>query len=82
MPMNRHEKELVVYLLKHLAYGTAAAVTFGLMVLYYDIGGIRTMAFQGPDGWAIVAMLFLALFITFGSVAMGVGIMSMGIDEN
>ena len=59
-----------------------AALLFGTLVLYFDIGHLRSLAAQSPDGLLTLALFFFGLVVTFGSVAMGVGVMSQGQDEN
>lgn len=80
--MNRNERTIITFLLRHLALGAAGGFTFGALLLALDIAGLRTLAFASPDRWLILALLFFGLFVTFGSVGMGVGIMSLGRDEN
>ena len=79
--MTPKEKEPIKYLLQHLCYGLAAGGTFGGLVLATDLGHIRTLALESPNPAPVLVMLFLGLFVTFGSVAMGVGIMSLASDD-
>ncbi len=75
--MKPHERHAIRFLLHHLLGGIAGAVVFGVCILYFDVGGIMSMARTDPQGWLFVAILFFGLFITCGSVAMGIGIMSL-----
>jgi len=77
MPLKAHERHAITFLLHHMAGGIAGAVLFGGVVLYVDVGGIWSLARTDPQGWLFVAILFFGLFITCGSVAMGIGIMSL-----
>lgn len=62
----------------HLACGLAAALVFGTAVLYLDIGHIRTMALEAHSGGMIFSLMYFGLFVSFGSIAMAVGIMGLG----
>jgi hypothetical protein len=76
------EKEALKFLGTHLFYGLAAGLTFGLAVLYTDLGHIRTLALESTHPVLVLMLFFFGLFITFGSVGMGVGIMSMASDDD
>lgn len=79
--LTREEKGMILFLLRHLFYGCFGGFVFGAALLYFDIAHIRSMAMSSPYPWLVFAMLFAGLFITFGSVGMGAGIMTMGKDE-
>ncbi len=80
--MTPQEKEPLKYLGQHLIYGIAAALTFGGMVLATDLSHIRTMLMDSANPWQVMALMFFGLIVTFGSVAMGVGIMNLARDED
>ena len=79
--MQPHERTALLFLLRHLLYGVVGGLTFGGLLLWQDFGSLRTlmMASEQPLLWLF--MLFFGLFVTFGSVGMGVGVMSLGRDE-
>jgi hypothetical protein len=70
------------FLLTHLLLGTLGGFLFGVGVLWADIGSLRTLIAGAEDGILYAILLFFGLFITFGSVGMGIGIMSLGEDKN
>lgn len=80
--MHRKEKEALQYLGIHLVYGLAAGLTFGLAVLATNLGNLRTLAFESNHTFLVLVVFFLGLFVTFGSVGMGVGIMSLAGDDD
>lgn len=82
MPLKTHEKKVLGFLLHHLLLGTVGGFLFGVLLLWQDIGNLRTLAMNSENTALYVGMLFFGLFITFGSVGMGVGIMSLGEDKN
>ncbi|MDX1709614.1 MAG: hypothetical protein R3316_00585 [Rhodovibrionaceae bacterium] len=81
MSLHPHEKRALRFLGIHLAGGSLGAALFGGLILWFDLFGIRTMAGESDLGWLAVALLFFGLVITFGSVAMGIGVMREGSDE-
>lgn len=76
--MSEKPFEAFKFLGMHLACGLAAALVFGTAVLYLDIGHIRTMALEAHSGAMIFSMMYFGLFVSFGSIAMAVGIMGLG----
>lgn len=79
--MNQKERDSLKFLGQHLCYGLAAGGTFGIMVLVTDLSHIRTMAMESANPVLVLLMMFFGLFVTFGSIAMGVGIMSLARDD-
>lgn len=82
MSLKPHERHVLNFLMKHLAYGTFGGFLFGGLILATDLGSIRTLAWASDNTVLYMVLLFFGLFITFGSVGMGVGIMSLGEDRN
>lgn len=82
MALNTKEREALKFLGVHLVYGLAAALTFGIAVLVTNLGNLRTLAMDSSQPVSVLALFFFGLFITFGSVGMGVGIMSLARDED
>lgn len=82
MPLKQHEKNVIDFLLTHMLYGTIGGFLFGVLLLWADIGGLRTLISTSDDAVLIVILFFFGLFVTFGSVGMGIGIMSLGEDKN
>ena len=77
--MKPYERAAVLFLLRHLATGTAGAAVFGVGLLKFNIGNLGTLLLNGgTDSFIGLFLLFFGLFVTFGSVAMGIGIMSIG----
>ncbi len=72
------ERDALGYLLRHLALGLMSSAVFGGLILWTDFAGIRSLAMAEEDGWLALGLLFFGLFVTFGSVTMGVAIMGYG----
>lgn len=81
MPLNDKEKSILKFLGAHLFYGVAAGVTFGGTVLMTNLSNIRTLALGSPHPAVVLALMFSGLIVTFGSVSMAVGIISLAHDE-
>jgi hypothetical protein len=75
--MQAFEKPLVFFLLKHVTSGAAGGLALGLGLLVLDIAGLRTLMGQSEDGIIAILLLFFGLMVTFGAIAMAVGIMTM-----
>ena len=78
-PMHR---EAILFLLKHCAGGCAGGLVFGWLILKFDIAGLGTMIAASPDKYLVLGMLFFGLFITFGSIAMAIGVMNLGEERD
>lgn len=74
--------KLFKFLLRHMAIG----IFFGWVILsaflILDVGGLRTLS-KATHAQAIVyPLLYIFFAITFGSVGMGIGIMTMNKDDD
>jgi len=76
------EKHAFKFLMTHLFYGSVVGFMIGWMILRFDFRGIGTMIERSPEGWLWTLLLFFGLFVTFGSLGMGVGIMSLGEERD
>ena len=79
--MRPWEKHAIFFLLKHLATGAAGAVTAATGILFFDVAGIGDLVSNSDHGGVAIAMLYVSFFLTFGSVAMGIGIMALNEDR-
>lgn len=79
--MNAKEKEALKFLGKHLLTGLVAGATFGIALLYTNMGNLWTLTTESRDPVLVLALLFFGLFVTFGSVGMAVGVMSLARDD-
>ncbi|MCC9620838.1 hypothetical protein LPB41_03960 [Thalassospira sp. MA62] len=74
-----HEaRSIIRFMIEHTAYGGFGALVFGALVLYFDIGGIYTLAMSSRDAPIFIFLLFFGLFVTFGGISLGIGIMTLG----
>lgn len=82
MPMLAHQRDAIAFLLKHLLCGTIGSLVFTGLLLWFDIAGLATMIFASPDKVLFLIMLFFGMFVTFGSIAMAVGVMQLGEERD
>ncbi|ABC21196.1 hypothetical protein [Rhodospirillum rubrum] len=82
MPLLPHNRTALGFLLRHLIAGLTGGLVFGGLILALDISGLRSMLMASQDGLLYTLLLFFGLSVTFGGVAMGVGVMSLGEDKN
>jgi tetrahydromethanopterin S-methyltransferase subunit E len=80
--MLKHQRDAIGFLLKHLGYGSFGGFLFGALLLWFDVGGLATLIFASPDWPLFLLMLFFGLFVTFGSIGMGVGVMGLGEERD
>jgi hypothetical protein len=78
MPLDREARKTLNYLAGHLAVGVAAAFAFALLLLVTDAFGLWTLILEQERGWLAGLLLLFGLVVTFGSLAMGVGIHGLG----
>ena len=81
MGLHRHERIFIGFLLRHLLIGVAGALAFGTALLGLDLFNLRTLIVGSDQPVLFGLLLFFGLFVTFGSVAMGIGIMTIDSDE-
>lgn len=74
----REARSIIKFMIEHTAYGGFGALVFGALVLFFDIGGIYTLAMSSRDAPIFIFLLFFGLFVTFGGISLGIGIMTMG----
>ncbi len=77
MPLSPDDKAALGFLLAHLIYGLAAGATFGIGVLFINLGNLRVLALESGQPVFVLCLFFFGLFVTFGSLGVGVGVMNM-----
>ncbi|MCP5368487.1 MAG: hypothetical protein H6906_13345 [Hyphomicrobiales bacterium] len=65
-----------------MALGTLGGFLFGAMVLYFDVFGLGGLVLGSASPVLAVFLLFFGLFVTFGSLGMGVAVMSLGQERD
>ena len=81
-PLLPHEKQALRFVCRHLVIGLAASCGFCAAILASDLAGLRGLIMGSQQPWLSLGLLFFGLFITFGSVALGISLMALGRDRN
>ena len=69
---------LVPYLARHCLAGAAAGWLSASLLVWLDVAGLGTLVWQS-DLWPVPLLMLLAFFgLTFGNLAMGAAVMSLG----
>jgi len=68
----------VRFVLLHALLGSVAGLFALGLVLWSDVGLIRTMLWTSPDATAALALLGVGFAVTFGSAALGGAVISLG----
>jgi hypothetical protein len=72
---------LVSLLVRNAAYGIGVGWAVVALMLIFDLGGLAGLIFAS-DVWALAMILLLGAFaVTFGSVQMGIAIMTLPREE-
>ena len=82
MTLHRYEPAAIGFLIRHMLVGVLGGMVFGGLMVGFDIAHLRSLAGQSADGILTLLLFFFGLFVTFGSLGMGVGIMGLAQDED
>ncbi|WP_455373575.1 hypothetical protein [Limibacillus halophilus] len=74
MPLDPHARDALKFLLGHLAIGCAAAVLLTGLLIGFNLFHLRELIFEQENGWLAALLLLFGMVVTFGSLAMGVGV--------
>lgn len=74
---HKQNNELLVFLAKHLIFGLLAGEITLAALLFLDIGGLRSLIWQSDSRNIALFMLILFFALTFGSLGMGSGVISL-----
>lgn len=72
----------IKFILRHAFYGFLIACTFTGMVLYFNIANIWHLVTHTTEGPIALAVFVILCTITFGSVQIGMQIMTMGEEDD
>jgi hypothetical protein len=72
--------KLVSFLAVHLAFGAAIGVAFASLVIISNVSDIKTLIAESSEPYLALALLYAMNILTFGAMAMGVGVMTLPLD--
>lgn len=73
----RKNHELIQFFMGHLIVGLVAGEGVLAGLLWLDVGGLRTMIWSSSDRVVALGLLIVFFALTFGSLAMGTGVMGL-----
>jgi hypothetical protein len=71
--------KLIRFMLIHIAHGMAIGCAFLFVLVWLDFAGLGRLLAKNESGLATF-VLFFQTALTFGSVSMGIAVMSLGED--
>ena len=77
MALDPNAKTALRFLLGHLLVGVVAAAVFTVLLIATDAFGLKSLIFEQEDGWLAALLLLFGLVVTFGSLAMGIGVQGL-----
>ncbi|MGE0055104.1 MAG: hypothetical protein AB7S74_12920 [Hyphomicrobium sp.] len=72
---------LLRFLSRHLAFGVAVGIAFAALILMSNISGIKDLIEESENPYLAVALLYAMNALTFASLAMGIAVMTMPMDD-
>lgn len=69
-------------LLRHAAFGGLISAVFVAMLLWFNVVNLWHLVTHTSEGPLALGVLFVLCWITFGSVQIGIRIMTMGADDD
>jgi len=72
---------LLRFLSLHLAFGISVGVAFAAIVVLSNVSGIKTLIAESSNPYLALGLLYAMNALTFGSLAMGIGVMTLPMDK-
>jgi hypothetical protein len=69
--------QLLRFLLRHLAFGVSVGVAFASLVVLTNTAGLNDLLSADEHPYVAIFMLNVMCALTFGSLAMGIGVMTL-----
>lgn len=76
------DSRLLRLLVTNGSAGVLGALAFVGCLLVFDVAGIGRLARGAESAWWMLLLLCSGTAVTFGSVAMGIGVMTLGEDRD
>ena len=70
--------EVLRYVLPRLLAGCIGGLVAAWGLIASNLGSLRDLMMNSPDGWLAAALLSFGFVVTFGSAAIGGAIMQLG----
>ncbi|MBL26369.1 MAG: hypothetical protein CMM50_02290 [Rhodospirillaceae bacterium] len=76
------DRRLLKLLFWNGSAGIIGAFAFVTLLFFFDIAGLGRLASGSESAWWVAVLLYCGTAVTFGSVAMGVAIMKLGVERD
>lgn len=73
--------KLLRFLGLHLALGMAIGMGFAAVTIMTNTAGLKTLLEASDQPYLAMFLLYFMLALTFGSLAMGIGVMNMPLEK-
>jgi hypothetical protein len=73
--------EVFLYVLPRLLAGCVGGMVAAWGLIASNLGSLRDLILNSPDGWLAAALLSFGFVVTFGSAAIGGAIMQLGSEQ-
>lgn len=72
---------LIRFLLSEFANGVVIGLTFGLVLIWSDVGGLGRLLSDSPSSGMMTALFFGQAAMLFGTLGMSVSVMTLSDDD-
>jgi hypothetical protein len=72
---------LIAFLGRHLALGLAFGLVFAASLVLFDVAGLKSLIETTSEPYVAIALLYAFNALTFGSLAMGIAVMTLPMDD-
>ncbi len=72
--MTRSSPSLAHLILHHLILGLIGAAVLGTILLWFDVGGLRTLIIEGEQKVFNYVVFYVSLMVPIGGIAVVVGL--------
>jgi hypothetical protein len=73
--------QLLRFLTVHLGIGLAAGVVVASLMILFNVAGLKDLLIEERDPFIAIFLLYAFNALTFGSVAMGIAVMTLPYDD-
>ena len=72
---------LLRFLALNLGIGVGIGIAVAALIVIGNVGGLKTLLKTADSPWLAMFLLYFMCALTFGSLSMGVGVMTMPYDK-
>lgn len=72
---------LLEFLALHLGFGIALGLVFASLIVITNMSGLKDLLVNSSEPLLAIGLLYGLNALTFGSIAMGIGVMTLPIDD-